>query len=374
MSNRPPTEQGTSAEGLAWLTDMARQEGTIGLPCGLMYRVLKTGPPGASSPRLTSHCACHYRSMLIDGTEFDSSYARGEPAVIAPNKVIQGWTVAMQLMGEGDKWELYVPSELAYGDAGRSDAERGQYIPSGAALKFELEIVQVGGPCKCRPERPPPPEGFALERVFSGSREDVVFTTGLWGTGYYPDRLPISVTLAQEPDVEAEKLPAASPAAAKRRSPRGDDATDSAALFERTPLRERALPPSAQAAVRKAAGGKGTLKGAAPPLAPSQPPRPPAAATSLEKPPPLQEPPQQQPLPPPTDEGQEVLPTDVTSLQALVARQREIIEEATQVALQSLLTKLTLPTLKQALNDFDIQAEGSKEELSQRLSRVLSER
>jgi FKBP-type peptidyl-prolyl cis-trans isomerase len=74
---------------------------------------------GTSSP-----CSeCHYRGTLIDGTEFDSSYSRGKPTTFAPNQVIKGWTEAMQLMKEGDKFELYIPSEMAYGDR-----QRGQYI------------------------------------------------------------------------------------------------------------------------------------------------------------------------------------------------------------------------------------------------------
>eukprot|EP00966_Prymnesium_polylepis_P059306 1374892-Prymnesium_polylepis.1 len=91
--------------------------------------------------------------MLLDGSEFDSSYARDAAAVIVPNNVIQGWTIAMQLMGEGDRWELIVPSELAYGDAGREDMR----IPPRAALRFELHLLEVGGPCKGRPARPAAP-------------------------------------------------------------------------------------------------------------------------------------------------------------------------------------------------------------------------
>ena len=80
---------------------------------------------------------------LIDGTVFDSSVRRGKPATFAPNQVIKGWTEAMQLMGEGDKWELYVPSELAYGDR-----QRGQLITPGAVLVFEIEILEVKGDSK----------------------------------------------------------------------------------------------------------------------------------------------------------------------------------------------------------------------------------
>jgi FKBP-type peptidyl-prolyl cis-trans isomerase FklB len=80
---------------------------------------------------------------LLDGTEFDSSYKRGQPLTFAPNQVIKGWTEAMQLMKEGDKWELFIPSELAYGDRGA-----GAKIPGGSVLIFELELLEVQGDSK----------------------------------------------------------------------------------------------------------------------------------------------------------------------------------------------------------------------------------
>jgi FKBP-type peptidyl-prolyl cis-trans isomerase FklB len=92
------------------------------------------------TPTIDSPCDCHYRGTLIDGTEFDSSYKRGQPLTFAPNQVIKGWTEAMQLMKEGGKWELYIKSELAYGDRGA-----GRQIPGGAALIFELELLKVKG-------------------------------------------------------------------------------------------------------------------------------------------------------------------------------------------------------------------------------------
>ena len=81
------------------------------------YKELVAG--SGKSPGLTDKCMCHYAGSLIDGTEFDSSYKRGEPLALAPNQVIKGWTEAMQLMKEGAKWELYIPSELGYGDRGK---------------------------------------------------------------------------------------------------------------------------------------------------------------------------------------------------------------------------------------------------------------
>ena len=95
------------------------------------------------SPTINSPTKCHYKGELIDGTEFDSSYKRGEPLTFAPNQVIKGWTEAMQLMKEGSKWELYIPSELGYGDRGA-----GALIPGGAVLVFTMEMIEVLGDSK----------------------------------------------------------------------------------------------------------------------------------------------------------------------------------------------------------------------------------
>ena len=84
------------------------------LPSGLQYKVLREGD-GDFHPTVNSPCDCHYAGQLIDGTEFDSSYARGSPTAFAPNQVIGGWTEAMQLMVEGDKWEMYIPRLLLLG-------------------------------------------------------------------------------------------------------------------------------------------------------------------------------------------------------------------------------------------------------------------
>merc|ERR1712216_1100683 len=90
---------------------------------------------GAKSPLVSTPCSCHYRGTLMDGTEFDSSYKRGQPTTFAPNQVIAGWTEAMQLMGEGDKWEMYIPANLAYGDSGRV----------AGVLVFTMEIIKIKG-------------------------------------------------------------------------------------------------------------------------------------------------------------------------------------------------------------------------------------
>merc|ERR1719320_1305363 len=86
-----------------------------------------------------TECDCHYQGTLIDGTEFDSSYKRGKPIKFAPNQVIRGWTEAMQLMKEGDHWELYIPPDMAYGNLSSGS------IPGGSTLVFELELVKVHG-------------------------------------------------------------------------------------------------------------------------------------------------------------------------------------------------------------------------------------
>mmetsp|Transcript_17269 Transcript_17269/g.36144 ORF Transcript_17269/g.36144 Transcript_17269/m.36144 type:complete len:197 (-) Transcript_17269:335-925(-) len=131
---------GTSAEGLAFLEAKGKEEGVVTLPSGLMYKELRAGNPDGKTPTVNSPCECHYAGTLIDGTEFDSSYKRGQPLTFAPNQVIKGWTEAMQLMKEGAKWQLFIPSELGYGDRGA-----GGLIPGGAVLVFELELLKVNG-------------------------------------------------------------------------------------------------------------------------------------------------------------------------------------------------------------------------------------
>jgi len=128
----------TSEEGLAFLKAKGAEEGVVTLPSGLLYKELRPGT--GKTPTLNSPCECDYAGTLTDGSEFDSSYKRGAPLTFAPNQVIKGWTEAMQLMKEGAKWELYIPSELAYGDRGA-----GASIPGGAALVFTLELLKVKG-------------------------------------------------------------------------------------------------------------------------------------------------------------------------------------------------------------------------------------
>eukprot|EP00934_Nitzschia_sp_Nitz4_P005695 Nitzschia sp. Nitz4//scaffold35_size145790//120754//121414//NITZ4_003053-RA/size145790-processed-gene-0.214-mRNA-1//1//CDS//3329549193//5685//frame0 len=132
---------GTNQAGLDFLAKKATEEGVVKLDSGLMYKELVAGT--GKTPLVNSPCSCHYSGALIDGTEFDSSYKRGKPTTFAPNQVIKGWTEAMQLMKEGGKWELYIPSELAYGDRGA-----GGRIPGGSVLVFTLELLEVKGASK----------------------------------------------------------------------------------------------------------------------------------------------------------------------------------------------------------------------------------
>ena len=155
VNNPPPTELGTAPADAAWLAQNASADGVIVLPCGLQYKELARGRSGKSPKRLTP-CECHFQGFHVDGTEFDSSYAYGRTFDFVPGRMIQGWTVAMQLMGEGDSWEICVPPHMAYGDSGRSSEQRGQYIHPGAVLVYILTIVKVKGPSKAKPTRPPP--------------------------------------------------------------------------------------------------------------------------------------------------------------------------------------------------------------------------
>jgi FKBP-type peptidyl-prolyl cis-trans isomerase len=123
--------------GKDFLEAKKAEAGVIALPSGLLYKVLNKGD-GTSHPSIDTPCSCHYAGTLIDGTPFDSSYSRGQPSTFAPNQVIKGWTEALQLMVKGDKWELYIPYNLAYGEAGRPPK-----IPAYATLVFTIEIVSI---------------------------------------------------------------------------------------------------------------------------------------------------------------------------------------------------------------------------------------
>ena len=123
-------------EGEAFLVENKKKEGVKTLPSGLQYKVIKAG--AGKKPKAADTVTTNYRGTLIDGTEFDSSYKRGKPATFPVNGVIPGWTEALQLMEEGAKWQLFVPSNLAYGERGAG----GQIGPN-ATLIFEVELISV---------------------------------------------------------------------------------------------------------------------------------------------------------------------------------------------------------------------------------------
>jgi FKBP-type peptidyl-prolyl cis-trans isomerase FklB len=123
-------------DGEAFLAANKAKEGVVTLPSGLQYRVLSTGT--GRKPTVDDTVTCHYRGVFINGTEFDSSYSRGEPATFAVKNVVKGWSEALQLMPAGSKWQLFIPPELAYGSRGAS----GRIAPN-STLVFDVELVAV---------------------------------------------------------------------------------------------------------------------------------------------------------------------------------------------------------------------------------------
>ena len=124
------------AEGEKYLAENAKKEGVTVLPSGLQHMVLKEG--NGNKPKATDTVKCHYEGFLIDGTVFDSSVERGEPAEFALNQVIAGWTEGLQLMQEGAKYRFFIPYILGYGEGGA-----GASIPPFATLIFDVELLEV---------------------------------------------------------------------------------------------------------------------------------------------------------------------------------------------------------------------------------------
>ena len=122
--------------GEKYLAENAKKEGVVTLPSGLQYKVLTEG--NGKKPKATDKVKCHYEGMLIDGTLFDSSIQRGEPATFPLNGVIAGWTEGLQLMAEGSKYRLFIPYNLGYGERGA-----GASIPPYAALVFDVELIEA---------------------------------------------------------------------------------------------------------------------------------------------------------------------------------------------------------------------------------------
>ncbi len=123
-------------QGEAFLAANKAKDGVVTLPSGLQYKVLTEGK--GPKPTSSDTVVCNYKGTLIDGTEFDSSYKRGQPATFPVGQVIKGWTEALQLMPVGSKWELFIPSEMAYGPRGPTPA-----IGANSTLIFEVELLSI---------------------------------------------------------------------------------------------------------------------------------------------------------------------------------------------------------------------------------------
>ena len=123
-------------EGEAFLAANKTKEGVITTPSGLQYKILKAGT--GPKPTAADTVVCNYRGTLLNGSEFDSSYKRGQPLTFPVNGVIKGWTEALQLMPVGSKWQLFIPAQLAYGERGA-----GADIGPNATLIFEVELVSI---------------------------------------------------------------------------------------------------------------------------------------------------------------------------------------------------------------------------------------
>jgi FKBP-type peptidyl-prolyl cis-trans isomerase len=137
-AKRKQEGEAAQKEGEVFLASNKSKPGVITLPSGLQYKILTTG--NGPKPAASDTVVCHYRGTLVNGKEFDSSYKRGEPLTIGVSGVIKGWTEALQLMPVGSKWQLFIPSNLAYGERGA-----GADIPPNATLIFEVELISILG-------------------------------------------------------------------------------------------------------------------------------------------------------------------------------------------------------------------------------------
>ena len=142
MMAKQAAAQGDPAKNLKagqdFLAANKAKPGVTALPSGVQFKVLKSGAPGGKTPKLSDTVVANYKGTLIDGTKFDSSYDRGEPSEFPVGGVIKGWTEILQKMKVGDKWEVYIPAELAYG----ANPRPGKIKPNDA-LVFEIELIDV---------------------------------------------------------------------------------------------------------------------------------------------------------------------------------------------------------------------------------------
>lgn len=335
-----------------WLDVNARRKGVIVLPNGLQYEQISTATPAEKkSPCATSTCLCNYCGMLTDGTEFDSSEAYGGPVNLQPRKMIEGWCVAMQLMAEGDHWRLFVPPHLGYGDAGRSDKARGQYIPSGAALVFDLHIsLIVSGPTKLKPVRPAQPVSggtFVPSAHFAGPLPGYMFKSGSMGLGYYRDANSLEVPEDPERQIGVTERGRASTAATSAGSSESSGGGSARQGGDITPSPTPSPPKSARS---------GNLFERAPS------PRPVALKPKV---PPLAMPAKHNAI---NFSGKENgMENGKTAGPIVVSLEKDAIE-----AVNSMLSKLHFPTLKQVLEELGMPVAGEKSELTARLTESLT--
>ena len=132
---RQALAESNKKDGAAFLAANATKEGVVTLPSGLQYKILVAGT--GPKPTATDSVVCNYRGTLLDNTEFDSSYKRGQPVTFRVGGVIKGWTEALQLMPVGSKWQLFIPPDLAYGERGQGP------IGPNATLIFEVELLSI---------------------------------------------------------------------------------------------------------------------------------------------------------------------------------------------------------------------------------------
>ena len=142
MERQAESDQLALSENLTmsaeFLEQNSQNDGVVTLDSGLQYLVLESGPEGGASPTPSDSVLAHYHGTLIDGNVFDSSVDRGEPASFGVSQVISGWTEALQLMKTGDKWRLFIPPDMAYGESSPTPA-----IPPNSALIFDVELLEV---------------------------------------------------------------------------------------------------------------------------------------------------------------------------------------------------------------------------------------